>query len=166
MEKTMENLKNYLRSCGTSPAPSAEESEALLAAYPWFTVARAVRERVSGAEESVQKVLRTARAVSSLWYKSVDAQALAEVTEDEIIDSFLRLDDYKIVADEAFDAEEIRTGADLDDEDDLVSEELAEVYIAQGMKAKAIEIYRKLSLLNTEKSIYFAKKIEKLSNNN
>lgn len=162
----MENLKNYLRSCGTSPAPSAEESDALLATYPWFTVARVAREHTGGAEQSVQRVLRMARAVSSLWLKSVDAQALAEVTEGEIIDSFLRLDNYKIVADEADDAAEIRTSADLDDEDDLVSEELAEVYIAQGMKAKAIEIYRKLSLLNTEKSIYFAKKIEKLSNNN
>lgn len=162
----MENLKNYLRSYGTSPAPSAEESDALLATYPWFTAARVASARAGGAEESVQRVLRAARVVSSLWLKNVDAQALAEVTEGEIIDSFLRLDDYKIVADETDDAAEIRTSADLDDEDDLVSEELAEVYIAQGMKAKAIEIYRKLSLLNTEKSIYFAEKIEKLSNNN
>lgn len=162
----MENLKNYLRSRGSSSTPSAEELDALLADYPWFTVARAVRERVGDGVQPVQRALRAARAVSSLRHKYVDAQALAEVTDGEIIDLFLQLDDYKIVADEADDAAEIRTSAELDDEDDLVSEELAEVYIAQGMKAKAIEIYRKLSLLNTEKSIYFAKKIEKLSNNN
>ena len=74
--------------------------------------------------------------------------------------------DYRIVADEEGDADDIRTTAHLDEEDDLVSEELAEVYAAQGMNAAAIEIYRKLSLLNTEKSIYFAEKIEKLTNNN
>jgi len=104
--------------------------------------------------------------MSSFCHKHIDVDSLAAVTDGEIIDKFLRLTDYKIVADEADDAGEIRTQAELDDEDDLVSEELAEVYTAQGMKAEAIEIYRKLSLLNTEKSIYFAEKIEKLTNNN
>ena len=70
------------------------------------------------------------------------------------------------MADEAADSDVVRTEAELDDEDDIVSEELAEVYAAQGMKEDAIAIYRKLSLLNTEKSVYFAEKIEKLSKNN
>ena len=98
----------------------------------------------------------------------VDIERLVEETEGEIIDRFLGLDDYRIVADDASDEADgaVLTEAELDDEDDLVSEELAEVYLAQGLKNEAIEIYRKLSLLNTEKSIYFARKIEDLTTNN
>lgn len=46
--------------------------------------------------------------------------------------------------------------------DELVSESLAEVYMKQGKREKAIDIYRKLSLLNPEKNAYFAAKIENL----
>jgi hypothetical protein len=39
---------------------------------------------------------------------------------------------------------------------------MAEVLAAQGKKAKAREIYRKLSLLNPAKNAYFATKIDQL----
>ena len=94
--------------------------------------------------------------------KSVDVEKLTEVTADDIIDRFLRSDNYRIVADEDGPAEEIRTEPEFGDEDDLVSEELAEVYLAQGLKDMARETYRKLSLLNPEKSVYFAELIAKL----
>ena len=94
------------------------------------------------------------------------ASGTAEESEGEIISRFLRKTDYRIVAEEGEVDSEIRTEAEIDEEDDLVSEELAEIYLAQGLKCEAIEIYRKLSLLNSEKSAYFAEKIENIEKNN
>ncbi len=45
---------------------------------------------------------------------------------------------------------------------DLVTETLADVYLKQGSKTKAIKIFEKLSLTIPEKSSYFAARIEEL----
>jgi len=49
-------------------------------------------------------------------------------------------------------------------EDEVVTESMAEVWMKQGNKEKAIEIYHKLSLLNPAKSAYFASLIEQVKN--
>lgn len=45
---------------------------------------------------------------------------------------------------------------------DVVTEAMAEVWVKQGSKQKAIAIYEKLSLLNPAKSPYFATRIEQI----
>ena len=50
------------------------------------------------------------------------------------------------------------------DESEVVTETMAEVWIKQGNKEKAIETYNKLSLLNPDKSAYFASLAEQLKN--
>ena len=70
--------------------------------------------------------------------------------------------DYRIVAEEGEADDEVKTVADFDDEDDLVTEELAEIYRQQGLNDEACAIYRKLSLRNPEKSVYFAELIRKM----
>lgn len=45
---------------------------------------------------------------------------------------------------------------------DFCTEPLAQIYLDQGYKDKAKEIYSKLSLRNPEKSVYFAALIEKI----
>ena len=128
--------------------------------YPWCTLLRAVEDNHS----PLQSLLATSRGVSALELMEVDVESLAAVTSGQLIDRFLKLGDYRIVAEAGDDAEEITTEANFDDEDDIVSEELAEIYALQGLKKQAIEIYRKLSLLNPKKSAYFADQIEKLKN--
>lgn len=114
----------------------------------------------------MQSLLSTARSVSSLELCQIDIQSLSAVTSSQLIDRFLKVGEYRVVAQagECDDDEQITTEATFDEEDDLVSEELAEIYAQQGLKRQAIEIYSKLSLLNPKKSAYFADQIEKLRN--
>ena len=97
---------------------------------------------------------------------AVDASALGRLSSDEIIDRFLGEENLRIVAQEGEPEEEVLTQARLEEEDEVVSEELAEIYLAQGLRDRAVAIYRKLSLLNPEKSVYFAELIGKIDNNN
>ena len=78
---------------------------------------------------------------------------------------FRSTDNLRIVAEEGEADGDIVTEAAFDDDDDLASEELAEIYLSQGLKDMAKETYRKLSLLNPEKSVYFAELIAKIENN-
>lgn len=122
---------------------------------------RILLEECSGEPDAVLSVAAPWRGESSLRLRRIDAGALVRLTSEEVIDRFLREEDLRIVADEHAPEGEVRTEPDLDEEDEIVSEELAEIYLSQGLREKAAAIYRKLSLLNPEKSVYFAELIRK-----
>lgn len=82
------------------------------------------------------------RALQSSWRRQKLAAAIEEENED-IPDQVFEMAVNSIAANE-----------------DVVSEALAEVYVLQRKIQKAIDMYRKLSLQNPEKSVYFAHKIE------
>ena len=126
--------------------------------YPWCTALRAVK----GCGEPLERLLSTNRGVGLLKLESIDVERLAAVSQNEMISRFLNLGDYRIVAQEGEPEVEVETEAHFEDDDDIVSEEIAEIYAKQGLNLEAIEIYRKLSLLNPKKSAYFATQIEKL----
>lgn len=58
-----------------------------------------------------------------------------------------------------------RMAENSNQEQDVLTETMAEVYLQQGKKSKARDIYQKLSLQNPAKSAYFAAKIDSLNEN-
>ena len=142
-----------------------EDVAALLKSERW--VSDGVEQQANPAEkERVVELLRELAQRPELQNKEIDIERLMHLSSDDIIDRFLRTSHGRIVAEEGEPTDEIVVEADIDDDDDMVSEELAEVYLAQGLKDMAKETYRKLSLLNPEKSVYFAGLIEKIDKNN
>ena len=152
----MASLEAYLLSL------SDGELARLVARYPWFLPLRRVQQLRSGVADAHLEALSPWHAESSLGNPQVDMQALLSLTSEDIIDRFLKEEHLRIVAEEGEPVEEVLTEAELDDEEEIVSEELAEIYLAQGLREEALAIYRKLSLLNPEKSIYFAELIAKI----
>ena len=129
--------------------------------YPWWSAERLkiARNNIEACDDATRLVamLHPTALLSPL---EVDIERIKQLTTDDIIDRFLRLDDYRIVAKEDGDDEPIVEN--FEDEEELVSEEIAEIYKNQGLYAEAIATYRKLSLLNSEKSIYFARLIREI----
>lgn len=162
----MADLKRYIESSGTGELPSVGELDALVARYEWFDLVRIVREVATGTPDPRLAVTAPWRAESSLRMAAIDADAVCRLSSDDIIDRFLREENLRIVAADGGPGEDVRTEAELDEDDEVVSEELAEIYLAQGLRDRAIAIYSKLSLRNPEKSVYFAELIGKLENNN
>ncbi len=142
----------------------AAELKALMARCPWFVPARVLAARAEGREDRRLAALAPWRAECGVEAGAIDVGALLALSSDDIIDRFLLEEDLRIVAEEEGPECEVRVEAELDDDDDLVSEELAEIYIAQGLNDRAMDIYRKLSLRNSEKSVYFAELIGRLEN--
>ena len=141
---------------------ASEAVEGLMRSVRWTENMAAGEAMADAADDALQTLLQRPQ----VEVQSIDIERLMLVTADDIIDRFLRAEPRRIVAEEGEPDGEIVTEAELDDEDDFVSEELAEVYLKQGLKAEAKETYRKLSLLNPEKSVYFAEIISNIDSNN
>jgi uncharacterized protein (DUF2164 family) len=139
-----------------------EHVVSLLGSCRWGSCKQAKAAVESAVNEALESLLER----PELELQAIDIERLTLVTSDDIIDRFLRSEPRRIVAEEGEVCEDIVTEAEFDDEEEMVSEELAEVYLAQGLKDMAKETYRKLSLLNPEKSIYFAEIISKIDSNN
>ncbi len=136
--------------------------EELVERYPWFTAARLrlLRERGIETIDAFSRLLAELHPTATIKRHEIDVDTMCRLSTGDIIDRFLKRNDYRITAEEG-DADDI-SKVEIEDVDDLVSEELAELYANQHLYAEAIDTYRKLSLLNSEKSIYFAGLIAQL----
>ncbi len=145
---------------------STEELRSLAGKYPWWGAVQSTLHRRG--EKVASSILLTTRLKESL---SPTSSALKTIAPDEfmrsemlgIIDDFLREGEHRIVIDEAttdLPMDTINPEEELEEE--FVSEELAEIYAKQHLFDLAIEIYQKLSLQDSQKSVYFAELIEHL----
>ena len=161
----MGKLTEYLTSGRLAELPDAE-LERLAARWEWFPVPRRLLAARRGTADPGAVAGAACRASFGPEVPPVDAELLTTVSAEELIDRFLQEEDLRIVAEEGEPETEVRTEAELDEEDDMVSEELAEIYLAQGFRDRAAATYRKLSLRNPEERVYFAEIIHKIESNN
>ena len=133
--------------------------EQLLEQHPWWSALRLAIARNSDGkiEDAATHLVAMIHPTATLRPEEIDLECLRHVSTEDIIERFLKLDDYRIVAKDGDDSD--LAVADIEEDDELVSEEIAEIYEKQGLYDEAIATYRKLSLLNSEKSIYFARLI-------
>lgn len=82
----------------------------------------------------------------------------------EVIDRFLVEEPKRMVPREGIPEGDISADS-VEEDDDMISEELAEIYRTQGLTERAKAIYTKLSLLYPEKSVYFAEIIDRINEN-
>ncbi len=157
--------KNY-ESANDCIEIAREDVDALLRSERWAPLSEQIEDQTGVQNEGANAITERLYERPVVEVKTIDVERLVAITSEDIIERFLRVEPRRIVAEEGEVQQEIVTEADFDDEDDVVSEELAEVYLAQGLKDMAKETYRKLSLLNPEKSIYFAEIISKIDRNN
>ena len=133
-----------------------------------------LRERAFG-RRVVLKTISAEEFALAAKTATAEPENVAEIepaTEPETVDTTLSLiddfigsgDHHRIVIGEQTGEESMaHFGGEDDDDEEFVSEELAEIYAKQGLFDEAIAIYRKLSLQNSQKSIYFAELIGQLS---
>lgn len=135
--------------------------------FPWFTTARLLR-RIASDEDDPVLLLHDiayppAMSLSDITLEELITQTSTDDRQSttDLIDRFLSGGEHKIVPrDTTTDEDVAAVSAEVDFSDDVVSEELARIYLAQGLNLEAKTIYERLSLLNPEKSIYFAEIIE------
>lgn len=97
--------------------------------------------------ERQQEETKDQKALKTMWQKEKLAAAMEEENE-EIPENV-----FKMAVDS------------ITQEEGMASETLADIYIRQGKYDHAIDMYRKLSLLNPQKNTYFARKIEEALKN-
>ena len=118
-------------------------------------------EAKSGASDPVSEILDSTSRIPGPGSRLPDPAT--PLTKASLIEKFIR-DDPRISKPKAafFNPTDSAIRSNFDEEE-IVSETLAQLYAQQGNITKAIHIYEKLSLINQEKSRFFAAQIEKLT---
>jgi len=91
--------------------------------------------------------------------KETSRKNISTPNTSSIIDSFIKGEDTQTSPQPFFSAAESAKMSLIDD-DEFVTETLAEIHVRQGNYAKAIKIYEQLMLNIPEKKIYFASRIK------
>ena len=96
--------------------------------------------------------------------KEVEKKEDKTMSKDEIIDKFIAENPQISRPKQEFYNPFSVAQASVVNQENIITETLATIYLNQGYVEKAISIYEKLSLKNPEKSVYFAELIKKAKN--
>lgn len=152
----MEEFKKYIK--GEADSIDTHSLSAVIGRWEWFLTPRII---LNPKDER----LSIHRLFHGCSPEPIDPKEIKLAYNNCVIDRFLDAGDYKI--DTETEAAEIIEPQNFEpDDDELLTEELAQLYLAQGLFEQAVQIYRRLSLLYPKKSIYFAELIEQASTKN
>ena len=172
-EATIDTMKNEPETIVVAedhdPEPTIAEEEAPSVAEPVIATESTTTDEADEREsvyDALEKNLKNLQEVRSAQ-RTEDQKPLASDTtqreQQELMDKFVSQEHDKLSAPMDLEA----TIADLAERstlapEELVTENLAEIFIKQGKVEKGLALYEKLSLKFPEKKAYFADKIEQL----
>jgi hypothetical protein len=117
----------------------------------------------SSVEESTEDSVEEATELPS---EELVEEEKPEKSNNHLITSFITGESDPIRADKETSLKGDVSLASIREHDGFITDTLAQIYVKQGLYAKAIYAYEKLSLKYPEKSAYFAAQIEKIRNIN
>ncbi|MFY7839302.1 MAG: hypothetical protein ACOVP7_03450, partial [Lacibacter sp.] len=130
-----------------TPAPVAQPQEPVFTFEPFHTVDYFASQGIKLSEDRLGNDMLGSQVKSfTQWLRSMKK---IYVEEKKQLDSN---EEEKVV----------NKATESNQQEDVITETMAEVLAKQGRKAQAIDLYSKLSLLHPEKSVYFASRIEEL----
>lgn len=153
-----ENLRRLRKAKEES---QAEEEDKKKIAEPTEVASNAVQSSVSAHSPLLLDYLHDIEPVSS------ERLGIHQQKQNELINKFVNSDTSPVdrfrpvLLQDDVESEDLSEGSSTYN-DELVTENLAEIMLRQGKRGKAIEIYQQLMLKNPEKKAYFAEKIDQL----
>jgi hypothetical protein len=133
----------------TTVGPLAPADTGLIPLEPYYTIDYFASQGIQLSEEEKQDPLGRKLKRFTEWLKTMKK---------------IHPEKAKPAGSEGQSDDSIREGAEhSNDRSDVVTEAMAEVYLKQGLQEKAVDIYRKLSLLDPSRSATFAAKIAELN---
>ena len=172
MERLLQ-LAGNPASLSTADKPFLEET---VLRDPWFILPKLLLLRLARQTGDTQTAseMQNALALRLTFYpipgillEQPDWSSMHHRPSMELVEEFLAVEDKRIVPTESeeLSSDDLSIPSEPNEADDLISEQLAKIYAAQGLNEKAEAIYRRLSLKFPEKSIYFADCVANLYRN-
>jgi len=141
-----------------------DESDGLHEESPDQTIAK---EKESAPAENDEETVLSEDPAGTASEKEVQQQSETNSEENgspNLIERFLKNEPGVIKADKETNLEGDISEGSVQEDDSYITDTLAKIYVKQGLHAKAIYAYERLSLKYPEKSAYFAAQIEKIKN--